>query len=220
MQAFFDINNIFFTVLGYPMSYVEFFGTALNILSVWLVARNKILNWPVGIVGVVLFGALYWQIHLYSDFLEQIYYLFTGFWGWWAWSRGKNNEEKTSHVTSLQNSARLFWCGTIIIGTLALGYITAHLHLFAPGYFPVAASFPYLDAFTTVLSFVATIFLVRKQIESWLLWIAVDIIGIWLYWVKEVRLVALLYVLFLIMATQGLFIWFRLKRSVTLNQQP
>lgn len=31
---FFSINTIFFTLLGYQMSYLEFFGTILNLWSV------------------------------------------------------------------------------------------------------------------------------------------------------------------------------------------
>jgi hypothetical protein len=49
--------------------------------------------------------------------------------------------------------------------------------------------------------------LARARAESWLYWIMVDVIGIWLYYVKEVRLVALLYVLLLGMAAGGLLSW-------------
>ncbi len=49
----------------------------------------------------------------------------------------------------------------------------------------------------------------QKRIESWLYWIIVDIIGIWLYYVKEVRFISLLYVILLVIAINGLIIWFR-----------
>lgn len=213
MKTFLDINNIFFNFAGYPMSYVEFFGTIFNIWSVWLVARNKTLNWPIGIIGVILFGALYLQINLYSDFLEQIYFFITGFWGWWTWTEGKKSLGQHLFVTTLKNSSRLVWIIITIISTFLLSYITTHLHVYFPDQFPASASYALLDAFTTILSFVATIFMVRKKIECWYLWILVDLIGIWLYWVKGVHFVSFLYVLFLIMATQGLFIWLKIKRS-------
>jgi nicotinamide mononucleotide transporter len=207
MQTYLDINNIFFTVLDYPMSYIEFFGTLLNIASVWLVARNKILNWPIGILGVILFGMLYWQIQLYSDFLEQIYFFFTGFWGWWVWSQGKRGGEKAVRISFLKNNVRIIYGVVIIVGTIILGYLVSNLHIYFPAYFPLPASFAYLDAFTTVLTFAATILMIRKKVECWYIWILVDIIGIWLYWVKGVHLISLLYGLFLIMASQGLYIW-------------
>lgn len=213
MEAFFKVNTIFFTVVGYPMSYIEFFGTILNIWCVWLVAKNKTLNWPVGIVATILFGFLFLQIHLYADFLEQIYFLLTGFWGWWAWSAGRKAPKEERPVGILSNTHRIAWVAVIVVGTALLGYLTAHLHLLLPQFFTEAASFPYLDSFTTVMSFVATIFLVRKEIEAWYLWILVDIIGIGLYWIKDVHLISLLYVVFLILATNGLLTWHKIHKN-------
>jgi len=57
-----SVDVTFFTVLGYPISYIEFVGTVLYVLSVWLIARRSILTWPVGIVSVLLYMALFYQI--------------------------------------------------------------------------------------------------------------------------------------------------------------
>ena len=56
--SFFDVNNTFFTLFGYSISYLEFTGTLFNLASVILVARRSIWNWPVAIIGVILFGIL------------------------------------------------------------------------------------------------------------------------------------------------------------------
>lgn len=213
MESFLNINNIFFTFLGYQMSYIEFFGTIFNIWSVWLVAKNKILNWPIGLIGTILFTALFWQIHLYSDFLEQIYYFITGIWGWWVWSQSNKIDNTESGITVLKRNMQIIWLFVIAFGTVMLGYVTRHLNIWLPAYFPAAASFAYLDAFTTVVSFVATILLIRKKIDAWYLWILIDIIGIWLYWVKGVHFVSLLYVIFLILATKGLLNWLHIKNN-------
>lgn len=216
MESFLNINNIFFTFLGYQMSYIEFFGTIFNIWSVWLVAKNKILNWPIGLIGTVLFTALFWQIHLYSDFLEQIYYFVTGIWGWWVWSQSNKSNKKDNtekDITVLKRNVQLLWLLVITIGTMILGYVTSHLSIWLPIYFPTTASFAYLDAFTTVVSFVATILLIRKKLDAWYLWILIDIIGIWLYWVKGVHFVSLLYVVFLILATKGLLNWLSIRNK-------
>ncbi len=213
MHTLLDVNNTLFTVIGYPMSYIEFFGTIFNILCVWFVAKNKIINWPIGILGTLLFGFLFFQIHLYSDFFEQIYFLITGFWGWWVWTNGRKTDAGEKPIKKLSAASRAAWLGIIVIGTALLGYFTANIHTYFPQVFTEAASFPYLDAFTTVLSFVATIFLIRKELEAWYLWILVDIIGIGLYWAKDVRLISILYVIFLILATKGLITWIRLYKS-------
>jgi nicotinamide mononucleotide transporter len=89
---FLNVNNTFFTIFNYPMSYVEFFGTILNILTVWLLVKKNIWNWPVGIVAVVLFASLFYQLNLYADLLEQGYYFITGFVGWYLWQKPRNQK--------------------------------------------------------------------------------------------------------------------------------
>lgn len=219
IQEFLSIQNVFFTVLGYEMSYIEFFGTILNIVSVYLVAKNKILNWPIGIIASILFMFLFWQIQLYSDFAEQIYFIITGFWGWLAWISGNTNkiENKFSKITTLKNKEKAFFGGVAVVGTLCLGLLMSQIHNLLPGLFIGEASYPYLDAFTTVLSFIATYFLIIKKLESWYLWIIVDIIGIWLYYVKEVKFIALLYLIFLVLATNGLISWLKIYKSKKQN---
>ena len=55
----------------------------------------------------------------------------------------------------------------------------------------------------------------RQHIESWIYWIVVDVIGIWLYFVKDVRFISLLYVVLLVLAIRGLVDW----RSARLRMQ-
>lgn len=89
----------------------------------------------------------------------------------------------------------------------SIGYAMARSHVIAPAVFPEPASYPYLDAGTTVASFVAMALLALRRVESWLWWIALDVVGIGLYWAKDVRFVALLYVLLLGLAVRGLLEW-------------
>jgi len=213
----FSINNIFFSFHGYQMSYLEFVGTLLNLWSVWLVTKNNVLTWPVGNIAVILFGFLFYQIRLYSDLVEQVYFLITGFYGWWVWlylrKRGMNSRGDLP-VTFNSGLSNKIYIGIIIVGTALMGYAMGHIHLYMPSLFPEKASFPYLDAFTTVMSFAANILMAHKKIECWYLWIAVDIIGIGLYFAKGVVFVSLLYLIFLILATKGLFNWRKLVNLV------
>ena len=87
-----SVNNIAFTVLGYPMSYVELIGTILYLWSVWLISKRQVLTWPVGIISVLLYMVLFYQIHLYSDTLEQIYYLGASIYGWILWNKSSKDD--------------------------------------------------------------------------------------------------------------------------------
>lgn len=212
ISNFLSVDTIFFTFINYPMSYLEFFGTIFTGWSVFLAAKNKILTWPVGLVGILLYGFLFYQIHLYSDLLEQAYYFVTTFCGWYLWLKPKrltdtDTDNQELKVRTLNQNAYLGYAFVILILTFLLGLFMSNIHLLLPVYFPVAASFAYLDSFTTILSFAATILLVQRKIENWHLWIVVDIIGIWLYYQKGVSFLSLLYLAFLINAFYGLGKW-------------
>ena len=100
-----------------------------------------------------------------------------------------------------------------------LGGIMSRVHGWMPTFFPEAASYPYIDSLTTVMSFVAMWLMARKHIESWIYWIIVDIIGIGLYYVKEAKFISLLYVLLLVLASRGLINWIRGGSQLTVEDE-
>jgi nicotinamide mononucleotide transporter len=209
-----SVDSTFFRVLGYPMSYVEFVGTILYLLSVWLISRRNVLTWPIGIGSVILYMVLFYQIRLYSDALEQVYYLGASVYGWWYWSKSEPNKRTISNVKFSPAKAIMLWLLVTAALSVFLGAVMSHVHEWAPGWFPEPASYPYVDAATTILSLVAMWLMARKYIESWIYWIVVDITGIWLYFVKNVRFISLLYVILLGLAIRGLIDWTRARKAV------
>ena len=202
------------------MSYIELIGTILYLWSVWLMTKRLVLTWPVGIASVLLYIVLFYQIRLYSDTLEQIYYLGASAYGWWVWSKSAKNDEQ---ITGFKyNSPRwlIFWVAITIVISIFAGNLMSRIHLLFPIIFPEAASFPYIDALTTIMSFTAMWLMAQKNIESWVYWIIVDVIGIWLYFVKEVRFISLLYVVLLIMAIYGLILWNKIWLARKKNYPP
>jgi nicotinamide mononucleotide transporter len=211
MPHIFSADSVFVTILGYDLSYLEFFGTALNLASVWLVLRRNILTWPVGIAAVVLFAVLFYQIELYSDFIEQLYFIVTGFYGWWIW-RHRTEDLAPLAIERLTQSSLAIVAGVVAGGTLAMGLLMSNVHRLLPGMFEEPAALPHLDAFTTVMSFAAQLLMAHRKLESWLLWIIVDVIGIGLYYNRGVEFISLLYCVFLAMAIKGLLDWLRVWR--------
>lgn len=207
----FDVSTIAFTILDYPLSYIELVGTLLYLWSVWLIARQKILTWPVGIVSVLLYLALFYQIRLYSDALEQIYYLAASAYGWWLWARrGRREEGPFRPYVSAPRTLGLVLLLTLALAA-ALGATMSRIHELLPALFAQPAAFPYLDALTTVMSFSAMWLMAQKRLESWAYWIIVDVIGVGLYYAQGVRFLSLLYVILLAMAISGLVGWLRAR---------
>lgn len=207
MFDFWSVNSIAFNILGYPMSYVEFLGTIFYLWSVWLISQRSILTWAVGIVSVLMYMVLFYQIRLYSDMIEQIYYLGVSVYGWWRWSTPKLDGGEVLNVRYSPKRKIIVAASITIALTFLMGALMSEIHTILPAIFPEKASFPYLDALTTIMSFTAMWLMTHKRIESWYYWIIVDVIGIWLYYVKEVRFIALLYVILLFMAINGLISW-------------
>lgn len=184
----------------------------LYLLSVWLITRRNVLTWPVGIASVLLYLLLFYQIRLYADTLEQVYYLAASTYGWWFWTRSRATDRTIDDVGFSARPALLGWLAVTAALSVTAGAALSRVHVWLPDAFPEAASYPYLDALTTVMSLVAMWLMARKHTESWVYWIVVDVIGIWLYFVKDVRFVSLLYVVLLAMAIKGLTEWSRAGR--------
>ena len=210
MPTLLDINNTFFTIIGYPMSYIEFFGTIAYLLSVWLVARKNTLTWPVGIFSVILYCLLFLQINLYADMIEQVYFLGMSLYGWWYWKQSLSH--KDDHVFAVSSRTTIVKCLTItLVGGVGFGIFLMNANSVLPRIFTEPASYPIIDAITTVASFVAMWLLSKKRVESWIYWIVVDVVAIWLYYIKDVKFLSLLYVVLLGMAINGWLTWRRSK---------
>jgi nicotinamide mononucleotide transporter len=216
MPNFLSVDNIAFTITGYPMSYVELIGTVLYLWSVWLISKRRVLTWPIGIVSVVLYMALFYQIRLYSDTLEQVYYLGASIYGWWMWNKSPKNDGQITDVSYSDRRVIFLWIVLTAIVSIVTGFFMSRIHILFPVIFPDAASFPYLDAITTIMSFSAMWLMAQKKTESWIYWIIVDVIGIGLYFVKDVKFISLLYVILLILAINGLRTW---NKTVKTNKE-
>ena len=211
VSALFDVKEIFFTVFGHDVSYVEFIGTVLGLISVFLAARANIFTWPTGIANAIFFLVIFFQIQLYSDMFLQMYFCGMGVYGWFSW---KNNPGHTqSAIRTLSNSDRMRLAMLITAVTLVIGTLVSRLHLLLPQIFEKPASYPYIDTFIAVSSVLAVILLARRIFETWVLWILVDITSIGLYSVKGVKLIALEFVIFLALAILGVLSWYRLWKK-------
>ena len=217
---FFDQNSILFTVLGYPMSYLEFFGTLAGGVAVWISAKANVWSWPIGIINVVLLFFLFYQIQLYPDMLLQIFFLITNLLGWWRWLHPKFGEEdkkRELRVSYISTKWRWISVTMVTVGTVIMGTAAANLHEWLPSLFSKPSAFPYLDSFVTVTSILAQYWMLHKKVECWFLWIIADIIATYLYFAKDVKFLGLEYLVFCFIAAFGLWNWNREYKTYLTN---
>ncbi|MFJ8078691.1 nicotinamide riboside transporter PnuC [Streptomyces sp. NPDC096176] len=189
-----------FTVLETPVSWTEFLGFGSGALCVWLVARQHMANWPIGIANNVFFILLFTQAGLYADAGLQVVFITLAVYGWWAWTHGGG---PGSAVLPVRRTTRTEWTWLLaagVVGTLALTVLLDRA---------TDSTVAFWDALTTALSLMATYGQCRKRVESWWLWIAADVVYIPLYAYKELYLTSLLYVGFMTLCVLGLRNWSR-----------
>lgn len=222
LMDFFDIDHIFFTVLGYRMSYLEFTSTCAGLFAIWLSAKAIVWYWPVGIINIVLSFFLYFQVQLYPDMFLQIFFFITNIAGWWRWTHPRQfeaNRMKELRISYMKGSQLLMVVLAGLGGTLMLGMFAEKIHELFPRIFSKPSAFPYLDSFVTVMSIVTTFLVINKKIESWVLWILIDIIAAWMYYVKGIRFISFEYLIFCFIAAFGLWNWMREYRSYEAGAQ-
>jgi nicotinamide mononucleotide transporter len=220
-MAFFDIDNIFFTALGYPMSYLEFFATITGAIAVALSAKAVVWYWPTGIVSIVLSFFLFFQVRLYPDMFLQVFFFVTNLLGWWRWTHPGKFEEDRKHElrVSYMNRKQILLVFIVgLIGTLFFGTIAENLHEMLPAVFSQPSAFPYLDSFVTVMSIITTFLVINKKIECWIFWILIDMIAAYMYFVKGIKFMALEYAVFCFIAAFGLWNWIREYRSYEMKK--
>lgn len=197
------LTSVAFTAFGAGTTWAELLGFGTGLVTVGLLVRQHILNWPVGILNVLLLMLVFWTAGLYADAGLQIVYVLLGLYGWWAWLYGGAHR---SHLV-VRGTTRAEWLGLALAGVL----LTAGLWLFLDRL--TGSTVPFADAITTALSLLATYGQTRKLVENWWLWIAADLIYIPLYAYKDLWLTAILYTAFLTLCVLGLRAWRSAQRA-------
>lgn len=153
---------------------------------------------PTGLIMVSLYLVIFGSARLYSDMILQAIYIPLQLYGWWYWVHGGENRPQAP-VARLSWSAVAGWMLVTAAATVAWGSLMSKTD----------AAFPYIDAFTTMASLVAQWLMGRKKWENWLFWIAVDVVAIPVYVVKELYPTSIMYAIFLGLCIMGLISWWK-----------
>lgn len=185
------------------MSWLEIVAALLGVANIILIVRRSVLNYPFALLMVSLYAFIFHGAKLYSDMVLQGFFLAVNVWGWLQWVRIKAEIGEVA-VVLLPQRERLLWLGGIAIAALLWG---AGMH------FLTDAAAPWWDATIAMASVAAQILMARRALENWVLWIAVDVLAIPLFWWRGLESAAALYALFLIMSCVGLLQWKRAYKA-------
>lgn len=183
-------------------SVLEAVSFVTGAVCVWLTVRENVWNFPIGLLNVMTFSIVFFRAQLYADAGLQVIYFVLGLVGWYLWLYGgeRHTRLKVALATWTERAAVLAFA---VVSTLMLWQLLRH----------VGGSASFWDALTTSLSLGAQWLLNRKRLENWAVWLVVDVIYVPLYIYKELYLTAILYGVFLVMASMGLWRWYRVWRQ-------
>ena len=143
------------------MQIIEILATVFGLLQALLVLYNKRSNWVFYIFQMLLLIAFNYNLKLYGDLINCTIYLIMGITGFILW----NNPKKILSITKASSKERLVYSLVIAISTFLLYLILSRTN----------DPKPLIDAFTTSSSFVATYYMVRRTIDTWIIWFINDI---------------------------------------------
>lgn len=179
-------------------------STALEIAAVLsslaytiLITYNSIWCWLFAFLSGSLFLVLCYEKKIFAEVALQGFYIFMAVYGYLNWGKGLSESPIPLGLKS----------HLIIIGTAGIIVFISGISLRNLS----TSKLPYLDSFTTIFSMVATALMVLLYQENWLYWIVIDGVSIYLYYKRGLKISALLFVLYTLLAFNGYFQWGQLQ---------
>ena len=180
------------------MGTIDIVTFLLSMLYILLAIRNNYLCFYVAIVQCTLWTYLdFFRYHLVFDGILQIFYIGMAVWGIILWHK-KDENESNLPITFL-NKHQHYWT---IIGGGILAMVLAY-----GSEFMMEAEMRYLDAFTTIISILATFMLIFRKVDTWLYFVLADALYIYIYIQAESIMLALVMVIYTVMAIIGYIKW-------------
>jgi nicotinamide mononucleotide transporter len=189
---------------------IEIFAVITGVICVALITfeyKNRRLawwNWPIGALSSAAFAYVFWDYGLIFNAALQLFYVGAAFYGGWAWKHGGENRTELLVTRAKPGKFVLLTAGIFIA---ALGLSTSF------DLFGVQSSAPFWDALVVTFSLAAQFIMTRKIFEHWTYWIAVDIIGVFLFWSQGLFLTSVLYFVYGSLCVRGLFTWWKAYKS-------
>ncbi|MEE1620143.1 nicotinamide riboside transporter PnuC [Zafaria sp. J156] len=205
-----ELFNAYIPVGASALLVREVVGNAFGLASALGGMRRKVWAWPVGIVGNVLLltvflGSIFDSVqtaNLLGQAGRQIMFIAVSVYGWKRWheSRGGSGTAIVPRWATARERTGLVLA--LLVGTVAI----TPLFRILGSYEPVWA-----DAWTFVGSLLATYGMAKGWVEFWLVWVAVDVVGVPLLFSAGYYASAVMYLFYGGFTLVGFFVWWRAK---------
>jgi nicotinamide mononucleotide transporter len=182
--------------------------------------RRRVWAWPVGIIGNVLLFTVFFGVAfanpqhqtLYGQAGRQVFFILTSIYGWWRWqehrkARGADSPAITPRWATMRERTAYVgvWVAGLVVGQWVFATIGAG--------WPAPRWYFWCDAWIFVGSMLATYAMARGWNDFWLMWIAVDLVGVPLLWHSKFYPSAVLYAVYGALVLYGFTVWLKASRE-------
>lgn len=200
--------------IGPGILWREIIGNAFGMASALLGMRRKVWAWPIGIVGnIILFtvflGATFQtpsNLDLWGQAGRQIFFFAVSVYGWVKWYRYRNAHGEGGVAVQPRwatRNERLQLIIAAVVLWVIFYFVLRALHSWGPA----------ADAWILTGSILATYGMARGWTEFWLIWIAVDAVGVPLLLAAHLYPSAIMYLVYAGIVLLGFFSWWRIQRQ-------
>ncbi|ADG88091.1 nicotinamide riboside transporter PnuC [Thermobispora bispora] len=203
-----------FEVLGQRVLWIDLVGNACALGTVYLAIKRTVWTWPVQLTGTVLLFIASVNAHITGNALKQVLFGVLAVYGWVKWAKG-TRDGAALPIRPATARERAALCAAMAVGTVAVALTFTALN--ARGWHISWAPWP--DAYIFVGSAVATWAQGRALVDFWLVWVAVDLVGVPLAFSSGLVVSGLVYGVFLVMVLIGFRGWLRQARVLAVQRQ-
>jgi nicotinamide mononucleotide transporter len=168
-----------------------------------LAARRNRWCWLSGAISSALIAVVSWVSKLPMQAGLQVFFVGMSVYGWMSWTRTSTSGELSVSLWPLRS--HVFAAAALTFLSLLSARLLAE---------ETQAAWPMLDSLTTWFSLLATWLVARAKLENWLYWIVIDVVLVFLFYVRDRPWVALLYVLLIAIAAAGFVAWRRRLHAI------
>ena len=177
----------------------EFLGVCFSIIYVTLSIKQNIFCWPALIIAAILNGYAFYLIELPLQSIMQLFFISVAISGWKNWNKKETNQFLVKIWTKHKIA---IWVFSGLLLTLILKQILIELE--GTNF---ESKFPFFDALMFMFNIIPMYMTTKKVIQSWLIFIVIDIISGFFYLYTGDYFYCFLFFFYIPFATYGYFNW-------------
>ena len=228
-----------FRLGGETVRWSDLLGNLLGLATVALALRRSLWSWPVQITGAILLFGADMAVHLGGTAARQVAVVALAGYGWARWNQARTRQEDgggagspadddsagdgaaddsaahdgAAHDAAGEGRVTVRWAtgaerAVLLVflaaGTAAFAWLLSATH---------SSWNPLPDAYIFVGTLAAMLAQSRGWVEFWLVWIAVDVVGVPLAFTSGLPVSGFTYVVYFALVLAGLRRWIRLART-------